>query len=91
MKDSYALITGASSGIGLEIANSLAQRGFNLVLTSRNETKLKEVAETLRDKYKTQVDFIPTDLSKKESPQIIYNFCTSKNYHIDYCFKSTFL
>jgi len=41
MNDSYALVTGSSSGIGLEIANCLAQKGYNLVLTARRENKLK--------------------------------------------------
>ena len=42
MKDSYALITGASSGIGLEIADYMAKKGFNLIITSRTENKLKK-------------------------------------------------
>ena len=83
MKDSYALITGASSGIGLEIANSLAERGFNLILTARNEIKLKELSEMISEKHKIKVDFICSDLSKAESPQMIYNFCSSNNYQID--------
>ena len=88
MKDSYALITGASSGIGLEIANSLAKRGFNLILTARNEVKLIELSKKLSDKHGIKVDFVCSDLSQKESPQDIYNFCTSNNYHIDLAFFS---
>jgi short-subunit dehydrogenase len=41
MKKEYALITGASSGIGLEISKVLAQKGFSLVLVARGEDKLK--------------------------------------------------
>ena len=48
MKKTYALITGASSGIGLEIAKSLAKRNYNLVLTARRENLLKSLAEELR-------------------------------------------
>ena len=43
MNSKYALITGASSGIGLEIAKSLAQRNFNLVLTSRSKVTSKKI------------------------------------------------
>jgi short-subunit dehydrogenase len=42
MKKKYALITGASSGIGLEIARVLASRNYSLVLVARQEEKLKE-------------------------------------------------
>ena len=37
----FALVTGASSGIGLQICHSLAKRGYNIILTSRSENKLK--------------------------------------------------
>jgi len=56
MKDSYALITGASSGIGLEIADYMAKKGFNLIITSRTESKLKKLSQVLVSKYKVKVD-----------------------------------
>ena len=43
MNSKYALITGASSGIGLEIAKSLARRNFNLVITARSKVTLKKI------------------------------------------------
>jgi len=46
-RGSWALVTGASSGLGAEFARQLAHQGTNLVLTSRNEVKLRRVAEDL--------------------------------------------
>lgn len=59
-----ALITGASSGIGLELARVFAANGYNLILTARSKAKLDELAEELRSKYKTvEVHVLPADLS----------------------------
>ena len=58
MNSKYALITGASSGIGLEIAKSLAKRNFNLVLTSRSEETLKELSREISKNFSVKVDFI---------------------------------
>ena len=61
-----ALITGASSGIGRDIAKVLAKEGYNLVLVARDENKLKQVQEELKF-YKIKVDTITMDLSKEEN------------------------
>jgi len=47
----YAVITGASDGIGLEFAKQLAEKGYNLVLLSRTEEKLKRVAREIQAQY----------------------------------------
>ena len=83
MNSKYALITGASSGIGLEIAKSLAKRNFNLVLTSRSEETLKELSREISDNFSVKVDFISSDLSKKEAPKQLYDFCKNKGYQIE--------
>ena len=79
----YALITGASSGIGLEIAKSLAQRNFNLVLTARSNETLKKIAKEISKKFSVKVDFISSDLSEKEAPKQLYDFCKNKGYQIE--------
>ena len=48
MKNNYALVTGASSGIGLEIARSLAERNYNLVLVARREEQLNAIATEIK-------------------------------------------
>lgn len=58
-----ALITGASSGIGKSTAIAFAQQGIHLVLVSRNQTKLEEVAQ-LTTSYGVDVKIYPTDLSE---------------------------
>ena len=50
-KNTWALVTGASDGIGLGFAQELAQLGFNVVLHGRNPTKLEKVKGRLQQKY----------------------------------------
>ena len=71
---SFALVTGASSGIGLQICHSLASRGYNVILTSRSEDKLKSISEQIRSKYKVESNFFPTDLADKMVHKIFLIF-----------------
>ena len=59
-----ALITGASSGIGLELAHIFAAHKTNLVLVARNQTQLQLLAQELQQKYNVQVMVCVKDLSK---------------------------
>ena len=58
----YAVVTGASAGLGTEFAKQLAERGYKLILTARREERLKNLAESLN----VECVIIPADLSKKE-------------------------
>jgi len=58
-----ALVTGASSGIGKELAEKLASAGFDLIITARDEEKLKELKTTIQVKYNVGVDIISMDIS----------------------------
>ena len=62
-----ALITGASSGIGRDMARSLARKSYNLVLVARDEQKLLEIANELKEKNKIKVETIVMDLSVEDN------------------------
>jgi short-subunit dehydrogenase len=63
----YALVTGASAGIGLEITRYLAQKGYDLIITARREDRLQKLREQILEKYPNQkVIVIAADLSKRE-------------------------
>ena len=79
----YALVTGASSGIGLEVSKNLASKGYNLVLTARRIDLLNDLANDIENQYGVNVDVISKDLSLYDSPKEIYKFCESKNYDIN--------
>ena len=79
----YALVTGASSGIGLEVSKNLASKGYNLVLTARRTDLLNDLANDIENQYGINVDVISKDLSLYDSPKEIYEFCESKNYDIN--------
>ena len=72
------LITGASSGIGLEFANQLNEVGANLIITARNEGKLNELAANYHS-----ATVIPGDLSDKSFPGQLYNVIQSKGLEVD--------
>lgn len=69
-----ALVTGASSGIGYELARKLAERGYDLVMVSDNEEKLQEAAQTLSEMDDvTQVEVVQADLSHREGVRKVYD------------------
>ncbi|WP_114853564.1 SDR family oxidoreductase [Brachybacterium sp. YJGR34] len=61
-----ALVTGSTSGLGLEFAWQLAGTGHDLVLVSRDEDRLQAVAEQIRDVHSVTVEILPADLSDRE-------------------------
>ena len=64
-----ALVTGASSGIGRDIAKELSKRGYDIILVARNEEKLNEVASEI----KTKVEVIPMDISVVDNCKKLYS------------------
>lgn len=78
-----ALVTGASSGIGLELANLLARGGHDLVLVARSREKLKAIANTLSTRYKINVTILVKDLSRPLAPQKIFDELQLKNIEVD--------
>lgn len=65
MKGKTALITGASGGIGFDLAELHASRGGDLVLIARNMDKLGKIKSDFESKYKVSVHIIGKDLSEK--------------------------
>jgi short-subunit dehydrogenase len=78
----YALITGASKGIGKAIAEELAQRGFNLVLVARSSDLLKQVTAEITSRYKVKADWLALDLSSKDAAQQVFDWCKERSYPI---------
>ena len=67
----WALVTGASSGIGKEFALQLAKRSFNLVLVARREDRLTSLATMLESEYSIRSIVVPTDLSKPDFLEVL--------------------
>jgi uncharacterized protein len=69
----WALVTGASAGIGDAIAAELAEAGVNLILTARRADRLELLAERLRHEYGIQTKVIVADLALPETPRWIFD------------------
>ena len=78
-----ALITGAASGIGQELARLFAKDGYSLVLVDQNEEGMQHLANHFRNQYGTQLTIISKDLANPQAPEEIYAQTSSQNLTID--------
>ncbi len=77
------LITGASSGIGRELARLYASDGARLVLIARSEDKLCQLADELAAKYGAEAQVMPADLSRPASPREIVEALAQRHIDVD--------
>jgi short-subunit dehydrogenase len=75
----WALVTGASSGIGKELATRLAEAGFNLFITARRQNLLNEMAENLTATYNVKVETITADVAQRAEIQKVMDEISSKD------------
>jgi short-subunit dehydrogenase len=78
----YALITGASFGIGRDLSYLFAEDKINLILVARNFDKLKEISNEIKIRYNVDVLFLAKDLTKEKSSKEIYEFCKNSGIHV---------
>ncbi|MBN1362989.1 MAG: SDR family oxidoreductase [Sedimentisphaerales bacterium] len=79
-----ALVTGASSGIGAELARVHAARGGDLVILARRAERLEALKAELESAYRASVYVLVEDLADPEAPQRIYDEIKSRSIQIDY-------
>ena len=78
-----ALITGASSGIGLELARLLAQNGYGLILVARTAQRLEELGAQLRAEFQVEVAVLPADLSVAGAAQQLFAQIDERGLSVD--------
>ncbi len=78
----FALITGASKGIGKEMALDLAKRKYNLLLVARSEDVLQTLCKEISDKYSVECNYIATDLSTSAGINKVVAYVESKKIPI---------
>ena len=82
-KEKYALVTGASSGIGYELAKLFAEDGKNIVVVARNQDRLEKLKTEIEKKSGAKVIVLVKDLSKPDAPQEIFSELEKKNINVD--------
>jgi short-subunit dehydrogenase len=78
MTGNYALVTGASKGIGKEIALQLAQKGYSLLLSARSEQELSQLAAEIKEKHNVQASWLVADLSKPGTAKELADWASSE-------------
>jgi uncharacterized protein len=79
----WALITGASAGIGLALAAQLAAGGTNLILTARRRERLETLAESLSKQHGVRIEVFPADLTLPIAPEKLFAFTEKQRIVVD--------
>jgi uncharacterized protein len=82
-KGKWALVTGASAGIGKALADELARGGTNLVLSARREDRLRRLAQELSAKHRIQAEIFVANLTQPAAPEAIFQYTQEKGLVID--------
>lgn len=77
------LITGATSGIGYELAKIFAENKFNLIISARNKNALESIKVDFEKKYGIKVSVFKKDLSQRNSATELFNEVKAENIQID--------
>lgn len=83
MNANWALVTGASDGIGVEFCRELARRGYSLVLVARREAKLQEVAAALATAHGIATRVVPCDLAAPQAAHRLYGEVRALGIDVD--------
>lgn len=78
-----ALVTGASSGIGLQYSRELASRGYDVVMVSNQEVEIKQCAEDIAKEFGVKTYPIFKDLTDIEAPYQLLDYCKENNLDIE--------
>ena len=78
-----ALVTGASSGIGQELARLFARDSYDLVLVARNRARLERLATALRSKYHVQATVLVQDLAGPNAAQAVFDELAHRSIQVD--------
>jgi hypothetical protein len=84
MEKKYALVTGASSGLGWEFSLQLAQKGYNLIISSRREDRLQSLKAEIKNFSNVKVEIIEADLSSISGARRIINFVEKRKVNVEY-------
>ncbi|HPG36929.1 MAG TPA: SDR family oxidoreductase [bacterium] len=77
-----ALVTGASSGFGVDFAHILASKGYDLIIVARRKDKLEEVSRNVADKYGVKVHIIDMDISGFDAAVKLYDLTKDENIEV---------
>ena len=81
--DKYAVVTGASSGIGWHISKELAARGYSIVAVSNQSDALMNLKSELQKTYAVTIFTIDCDLSTTGAAELVYNYCRQKELQVE--------
>lgn len=79
----FAIVTGASSGIGLEISKELARRDYSLVAASNQPEKLAKLKQEWEKEFGINIHTIDCDLTDKNSPHLIFDYCQKNKLTVE--------